>query len=74
MRSTSTIVAVQDVVIAHGLSAHLQDENVTVADNIAQGDAFRDFGGFYGITGSDASGERQSFDSPAFGAWRQHVQ
>lgn len=55
------VVAGDDVLVTHGVAADLEGEDFAVADDVAEGDAFRGFDGFDGLAGGDAAQERQAF-------------
>ncbi len=67
-------VAVEDVLVAHGLAADLEGEDVAIADDVGQGDGLGNLDGFDGIAGGDASGEGEAIDTAAFGAGRQNIE
>jgi len=67
-------VAVKDVLVAHGLAADLEGEDVAIADNVGQRNGLGVFNGFDGITGGNAAGQDQAVDAAAFGARRQDVE
>ena len=52
------VVAGDDVLVAHGVAAHLEGEDLAVADDVRERDAFGGFDGFDGLAGGDAAHER----------------
>jgi hypothetical protein len=54
------IVSGDDVLVAHGVTAHLQGKDFAVADDVAEGDAFGGFDRLNGLTGCDAAQKRQA--------------
>ena len=53
------IVAVDDVLVAHGVAAYFKGEDIAVAHHIVQRDALRRLEGLDRHAGGDASGQRQ---------------
>jgi hypothetical protein len=49
------VVAGDDVFIAHRIAAHLEGEDLAVANDVAEGDAFGSLNGFDGLAGGDAA-------------------
>src|SRR6516162_10223689 len=47
------VVAGDDVLIAHGVSPDLESEDLAVADDVVEGDAFGSFDGLDGFAGGD---------------------
>jgi hypothetical protein len=54
------VVAGDDVLVSHGVAAYLEGEDLAIADDVRQGDAFRGFDGFDGLAGCDAAQEREA--------------
>ena len=52
------IVARDDVLVAHGVSADLEGEDFAVADDVRERDALGGFNGLDGLAGSDATQSR----------------
>lgn len=46
--------------VAHGVAADFEGEDLTVADDVAEGDTFGGFDGFDGLAGGDASEEGEA--------------
>src|SRR5258705_27260 len=57
------VVSGDDVLVAHGVAAYLKGEDLPVADDVGQGDAFRGLDGFDGLSGCDAAQERQAIEA-----------
>jgi hypothetical protein len=51
------VVAGDDVFVAHGVAAHLEGEDLAIADDVGEGDTFRGFDGFDGLASCDAAEE-----------------
>jgi hypothetical protein len=43
------------VLVAHGVSADFEGEDLAIADDVAERDTFRGFNGFDGLAGGDAA-------------------
>jgi hypothetical protein len=56
------VVAVEDVVVAHGIALDLKDEAVLATGEVAEGDGFAVFDGFERAAGGDPAGEGQLDD------------
>ena len=67
------VVAVDDVLVAHGFSAHLQGEDFAAADDVAERDAFGVLRGLDGQAGGDAAHQRQALILPRPGAGWEYV-
>ena len=68
------VVAVDDVLVAHGFAADLEGEDFAVADDVAEGDGLRGFGGFDGQAGGDAAHEGQAVGGAGAAARGQDVE
>jgi hypothetical protein len=54
------VVAGDDMLVAHGVAAYFEGEDLAVADDVREGDALRRFDGLYGLAGGDAAQEWQA--------------
>ncbi|MCU1250910.1 MAG: hypothetical protein JWQ49_3939 [Edaphobacter sp.] len=54
------VVSRDDVLIAHGVAAYFEGEDLPVADDVRQRDALRGFDGFHGLAGCDAAQKRKA--------------
>ena len=54
------VIAGDDVLVTHGVAAYLKGEDLAVADDVGEGDAFSRFDGFDGLAGGDAAHQRQA--------------
>src|SRR5690348_3618598 len=62
---SSDLIAVENVIVLHGVALHLENESVLAAREIAERDGFAILDGFEGTAGGDASHERKA-DGMAF--------
>ena len=49
------VISGDDVLVAHGVAADFESEDLAVADDVVEGDAFGGFDGFDGLAGGDAA-------------------
>ena len=67
------VVAVDDVLIAHGISADFKGEDIAVSDDIVERDGLRGFRGLNWQASGDATGERQACAGTGAGAGREQI-
>jgi hypothetical protein len=67
------VVAGDDVFVAHGVAANLEGEDLAVADDVAEGDAFSGFNGLDGLAGGDAAEQRETISATAAAAGGENV-
>lgn len=67
------VVSGDDVLVAHRVAANFKCEDLAVADDIAERDAFRCFNGFDWLACSDAPHQWETVRASSRTAWRQHV-
>jgi hypothetical protein len=67
------VVAADDVLVAHGVAADFEGEDVAVADDVVQRNGLGRLGSFYRHAGGDAAGEDDAVAGAGAGAGRQHV-
>lgn len=67
------VVSGNDVLVAHGVAADFECEDVAVADYVVEGDGFGGFVGFDGEAGSDASGEGEAVGGAGAATGGQHL-
>ena len=67
------VVAGDDVLVAHGVAADFEGEDLAVADDVVEGDALGGFDGFDGLAGGDAAEQREAVCALLAGAGRQHI-
>ncbi len=68
------VVAVDDVLVAHGFATNLEGEDFAIADDVAEGDALRVFDGFNGEAGGDAAHEGQAVGGAGAAARGQNIE
>ena len=67
------VVTVDDVLVAHGVSADLEGEDLAVADDVAEGDGLGGLDGLDGLAGGDAAEEWEAVVGLLGGAWWEDV-
>jgi len=67
------VISGDDVLVPHGISADFEGINLTVANDIAEGDGFCMLDGFNGFAGSDAAHEGETVHDLAGGTLRQNI-
>ncbi len=67
------IIAIDDVLVAHGISAHFKSKHVAVADHVVQRDGFLRFRRFDRQAGGNAPGQRQLQAGARARAGRQQI-
>jgi hypothetical protein len=67
------VIAVDDVLVAHGIAADFEGEHVAVADNVVKGNCFWILHGFNGHAGCDSACEQESVTGAIAGSGRQDV-
>ena len=67
------VVAVDDVLVAHGVSTHLEGEDIAVADDVVQRDGFGRLDCFDRQTGGNSASEGKLETGAGAGPWRQQV-
>ena len=67
------VVAIDDVFVAHGVAAHFESEDITIADYVVKGNALRSLSSFDRQPSSDPPNEREAVARAGTRARRQNV-
>ena len=67
------VVAGDDVLVAHGVAAYFEGEDLAIANDVGEGDALCGFDGFYGLASGDSAHERQAIGALFATAGRKDI-